>query len=88
MAKITQGLLIIFYEGFRGCPQESPECRSEEVLPRGWPTMPCDAVQMLIELLGRTSSASSSPNSFIQPFKPMPSTKLAFPPPKNVDQVI
>jgi hypothetical protein len=47
MAKITQRLLIIFYEGFRGCPRESPECRSEEVLPRGWPTI-CDTVQMLI----------------------------------------
>jgi hypothetical protein len=68
-----------FYEGFRGCPQESPECWSEEVLPRGWLTIPCDAVQKLIQLLGRTSSASLLPNSFIRPFKPMPSMKLVFP---------
>ena len=33
--RITRRLLIMFHEGFRGCPPESPQRRSKKVLPRG-----------------------------------------------------
>jgi hypothetical protein len=32
---IIRRLLIIFHEGFRGCPPESPQGWSKKVLPRG-----------------------------------------------------
>lgn len=34
-AKLARGLLITSHKGFRSRPQESPERRSEKVLPRG-----------------------------------------------------